>query len=109
MVEPWRGGRPLATFWPTVYAFGHKPRVKHGREITAMLTSYINAAMARAQVRYLDEDQVYFSEIPGLDGPLGRRSIVRGKPSRPCGRVLEEWIMVSLAHHLPIPPLTAST
>jgi predicted RNase H-like HicB family nuclease len=69
-----------------------------------MLTSYIRAAMARARVRYLDEDQTYFGEIPGLEGvwadgptPEACRETLR--------EVLEEWIMVSLAHHLPIPPL----
>jgi len=69
-----------------------------------MLTSYINAAMARAQVRYLDEDQVYFSEIPGLDG-LRADGASSEASLATLREVLEEWIMVSLAHHLPIPPL----
>jgi len=69
-----------------------------------MLTSYINAAMARAQVRYLDEDQVYFSEIPGLDG-LWADGASSEASLATLREVLEEWIMVSLARHLPIPPL----
>lgn len=69
-----------------------------------MLTEYIQAAMAHATIEYLPDDGVYFGSIPGLAGvwadgpdPDTCRTTLR--------EVLEEWLMVSLAQHLPIPEM----
>ncbi len=73
-----------------------------------MLTAYIRAAMDRATIRYLAEDGCYYGEIPGLEGVWAD-----GPTPEACRatlqEVLEEWIVVSLAHHLPIPPIDGLT
>ncbi len=69
-----------------------------------MLTAYIQAAMKRATIRYLDEDGCYYGEIPGIEGVWAD-----GPSADECRatlqEVLEEWIMVSLVQHLPIPAI----
>ncbi len=69
-----------------------------------MLTRYIDAAMRHAVIEWLAEDHVYYGRIPGLDGVWADGET----PDACCTalrEVLEEWIMVSLAAHLPIPPV----
>jgi predicted RNase H-like HicB family nuclease len=67
-----------------------------------MLTRYIEAAMRHAETEWLADDGVYYGHIPGLDGVWAD-----GATDAAClttlREVLEEWIMVSLAHQLPIP------
>ena len=50
------------------------------------------------------EDGAFYGYIPGLDGVWAD-----GTTAESCRatlqEALEEWIMVSLAHHLPIPPV----
>ena len=69
-----------------------------------MLTSYIEAAMRHAVVEWLADDGVYYGHIPELEGVWAD-----GPTPEACQatlrEALEEWIMVSLAHHLPIPPI----
>ena len=69
-----------------------------------MLTEYIKAAMAHAVIELLSDDGVYFGSIPGLEGVWAD-----GPTTEACRHtlqeVLEEWLMVSLAKHLPIPPI----
>ncbi len=69
-----------------------------------MLTNYIQAAMRHAAIEWLAEDGVFYGYIPGLDGVWAD-----GTTAEACRatlqEALEEWIMVSLAHHLPIPPI----
>jgi predicted RNase H-like HicB family nuclease len=69
-----------------------------------MLTEYIKAAMAHAAIEYLSDDGVYFGSIPGLDGVWAD-----GPTADACRttlqEALEEWLMVSLAKQLPIPPI----
>jgi len=69
-----------------------------------MFTAYVEAAMQQAQIRRLNDDDMYFGSIPALDGvwatgdsPDTCRVMLR--------EVLEEWLMVGLAHHQPIPPV----
>jgi predicted RNase H-like HicB family nuclease len=73
-----------------------------------MLTQYIAAAMAHASIRYLEEDGCFFGEIPGLDGVWAD-----GATAEACRatlqEVLEAWLVVSLAKHLPIPPIDGMT
>ncbi len=73
-----------------------------------MLTAYISAAMAHARIEYLADDGCYIGTIPGLEG------IWADGPTPDACRttlqeVLEEWIMVSLAEHQPIPPIDGIT
>jgi predicted RNase H-like HicB family nuclease len=69
-----------------------------------MLTKYIEAAMRHAVTEWLAEDGVHYGHIPGLPGVWAD-----GATPEEClatlREALEEWITVSLAHHLPIPPV----
>lgn len=69
-----------------------------------MLTAYIAAAMRHAEIKRLDEDGVYFGTIPPLQGVWAD-----GPTPEACRatlqEVLEEWLMVSLVKHLPIPEI----
>jgi predicted RNase H-like HicB family nuclease len=73
-----------------------------------MLSRYIEAAMRHAVVEYLSEDGVYYGAIPELPGVWAD-----GPTSETCRttlqEVLEEWIMVSLAQHLPVPAVDGIT
>ncbi len=68
-----------------------------------MLTSYIKAAMARATYEQM-EDGSYLGRIPGLDGVWANAETVE-VCQKELQEVLEEWIMIGLACHLPIPPI----
>ena len=71
---------------------------------TLVLTEYIQAAMARAEVAPLENTGEFFGEIPGLQGvwsaeqtPEACRAELRD--------VLESWLIFRLARGLPIPVL----
>jgi predicted RNase H-like HicB family nuclease len=69
-----------------------------------VLTRYIAAAMKRAEIEHLPEDSVYYGHILGLEGVWAD-----GPTEEACRstlqEVLEEWLVLSLARGLPIPPL----
>ncbi len=66
-----------------------------------MLTEYIYTAMDRAIYEIL-EDGTYYGEIPELEGLLAT-----GLSLEECRKdlqsALEDWLVFSLARHLPIP------
>ena len=68
-----------------------------------MLTKYIQAAMRRAKYEFLDEDGLFYGEIPGFQGVWGD-----GKTLEECREVLqevlEEWLVLGLqlGHPLPV-------
>jgi predicted RNase H-like HicB family nuclease len=72
-----------------------------------MLSQYIAAAMKHAIIKRLD-DGTYYGEIPPIPGVWAD-----GSTNDACKvtlqEVLEEWLMVSLAQHLPIPPVDGIT
>jgi predicted RNase H-like HicB family nuclease len=67
-----------------------------------MLSQYIAAAMRRAVIRWLDEEQTWYGEISGLDGVW-----TTGESEAACRdelqEVLEEWLALGLrlGHDLP--------
>ena len=69
-----------------------------------MLTSYIKAAMRRAQYKILPNDGSFFGEIPGLDGIWAQAETLEECRDE-LEDVLEEWLALSLAKNLPIPVL----
>ena len=73
-----------------------------------MLTSYIEAAMRHAMIEYLPGDGVYYGEIPDLEGVWADGSIQEACRAT-LREVLEEWLMISLARGLPIPPIDGHT
>ncbi len=68
-----------------------------------MLTEYIDTAMHKAVYEILEDGQ-YYGEIPELEGLLAS-----GQPLGTCRQelksALEDWLIFSLTHHLPIPVL----
>jgi predicted RNase H-like HicB family nuclease len=68
-----------------------------------MLTEYVEAAMARAKYKILDDDEGFFGEIPGFRGVWSNARTLEGC-RRELREVLESWMLVSvrLGHDLPI-------
>jgi predicted RNase H-like HicB family nuclease len=67
-----------------------------------MLISYIQAAMRHAVIEWLPNDQIFCGEIDGFQGV-----IATGTSTEACRKeleeVLEEWVLLSVARHLPLP------
>lgn len=59
-----------------------------------MLTAYINAAMARARYKLID-DGTYFGETPGLHGVWANAKALE-TCRQELQEVLEDWLIVKL-------------
>lgn len=66
-----------------------------------MLTQYIKAAMGKAQYEILPDDS-YYGELPGFNGVFANTTTLE-KCREELQEVLEEWILLRAAHHLPLP------
>jgi len=66
-----------------------------------MLTAYINAAMARARYKII-EDGTYFGEVPGLQGIWANARTLE-ECRRELQEVLEDWLIVKLGDGDSIP------
>jgi predicted RNase H-like HicB family nuclease len=67
-----------------------------------MLTEYIEAAMRKAKYEILRDDNTFYGYIPGFDGVYANAEDLetcRGE----LKEVLEEWIMLGIARHSPLP------
>ena len=67
-----------------------------------MLTTYLRAAMGRARYEILADDGSYYGEIPGFDGVYANVSTLEGCRDELL-EVLEEWLLLKVAMHLPLP------
>ena len=69
-----------------------------------MITEYIESALDRATYEIIKDEEPYYGEIPDLQGVWAS-----GKTLEACRRNLaetvEDWILLSIANGLPIPPL----
>lgn len=69
-----------------------------------MLLKYIQAAMDSATYEIIDDEEPYYGEISALQGVWAS-----GKTLEECRRnlteVVEDWLLLSIAQHLPIPKL----
>lgn len=67
-----------------------------------MLTEYIQSALERAMYEIIEDVEPYYGEIPDLSGVWAT-----GKTLEECRRnlseALEDWLLLSIAKHLPIP------
>ena len=76
-----------------------------------MLSEYINAAMALAQISLLedssepDDSPEFVGEIPGLQGVWSAAATMDGCRAE-LQSVLESWILLRLTRGLPIPSLS---
>ena len=67
-----------------------------------MLTEYIEAAMRRAKYEMLREDSTFYGHIPGFDGVYSNADNLE-TCRRELKEVLEEWTMLGISRHLPLP------
>ena len=68
-----------------------------------MLIAYINAAMARASYKTL-EDGTYFGEIPGLQGVWANATTLEDCRQE-LQEVLEGWLILKIRDNDPIPAI----
>ena len=67
-----------------------------------MLTEYLEAAMRRASYEILPDDNTFYGEISGFDGVYANSDNLETCRSE-LKEVLEEWILLSISRHLPLP------
>lgn len=67
-----------------------------------MLTKYILAALKKAHYEILPDDGSFYGEIPGFDGVYANTGTLENCRDE-LVEVLEEWILLRVARHLPLP------
>ena len=67
-----------------------------------MLTEYIQAALNKARYEILSDDGSYYGEIPGFKGVYSNAGTLE-ECRKELREVLEDWIMLSISRHLPLP------
>ena len=67
-----------------------------------MLTEYLEAAMRRANYEILPDDDTFYGDIPGFEGVYANSDNLETCRSE-LREVLEEWILISISRHLPLP------
>ena len=68
-----------------------------------MLVEYINRALRKAKYEML-EDGTFVATVPGLRGVLANAKTVEGCRDQ-LAEVIEGWVLVRIAHGLPVPPV----
>ena len=69
-----------------------------------MLTAYIAAAMRQAVYEILEDNNTLFGSIPGLQG-VWANAETRDRCQQELQSALEDWILLGLHLHHPIPVL----
>jgi len=67
-----------------------------------MLTEYIERAMKKAKYEILPDDNTFYGYIPGFDGVYANARDLHTCQDE-LKEVLEEWILLSVSRHLPLP------
>ena len=67
-----------------------------------MLTEYIEAAMKKAKYEILSDDNTFYGYIPRFDGVYANAEDLETCRNE-LKEVLEEWIMLGISRHLPLP------
>ena len=67
-----------------------------------MLTEYVQAALKKAKYEILPDDGTYFGRIPGFKGVWANARTLE-ECREELREVLEDWILVSIYKHLPLP------
>jgi predicted RNase H-like HicB family nuclease len=68
-----------------------------------MLVEYIHRALRKAKYEIL-EDGTFYGTVPGLRGVLANASTLEACRDE-LAEVIEGWVLVRVAHGLPIPPV----
>jgi len=69
-----------------------------------MLASYLDRAIEQAVYEIIEDERVYWGEIPGLQGVWARHATLVGCQSE-LREALSDWIALRLRLGLPIPVL----
>ena len=69
-----------------------------------MLANYLDKAMEQAVYEIIQEEGVYWGEIPGLQGVWARQATLEGC-RRELREALSDWLALRLRLGLPIPIL----
>ena len=67
-----------------------------------MLTEYIQKAMERAHYEIMEDERVYWGEIPAFQGVWGKAKTLEACREE-LRETLEEWIIFRLRSHLELP------
>ena len=67
-----------------------------------MLTDYFEAAMKKANYEILLDDKSYYGSIPGIQGVWANSPTLEGCREE-LREALEDWVMISISRHLPLP------
>ena len=67
-----------------------------------MLTEYLQAALRHARYEILKDDGSYYGEIPECNGVYANAQTLEDCREQ-LKEVLEEWILLSISRHLPLP------
>ncbi|MBD1208417.1 MAG: type II toxin-antitoxin system HicB family antitoxin [Ignavibacteria bacterium] len=67
-----------------------------------MFNDYIHAAIAQATYEFLADDATFYGEIEGFQGVYATGITIEAC-RKELMEVLEEWILLSIARHLPLP------
>ena len=69
-----------------------------------MITEYIETALARATYEIIKDEEPYYGEIPDLKG-VWASGMTLEDCRRNLAETVEDWILLSIANGLSIPPL----
>lgn len=67
-----------------------------------MLTEYVQAALKKAKYEILPDDGSFFGTIDGFKGVWANAKTLE-ECRNELREVLEDWLLISISHHLPIP------
>ncbi len=73
-----------------------------------MITDYIQAALRKAHYEIIEDDEPFYSEVPGLQGVWATGETLEACRDNLASTV-EGWLIVRLSRNLPIPPLDGVT
>lgn len=96
----WMANLRVSRFSPSDACLGRCGIIFTGE--SPMLTRYIQKAMEQAHYELLPEDKLYYGEIPGFDGVWATGTTLEACRNE-LQEVLEEWILLRVARHLPLP------
>ncbi|MBP5972154.1 MAG: type II toxin-antitoxin system HicB family antitoxin [Brasilonema octagenarum HA4186-MV1] len=67
-----------------------------------MLTKYIQTALLKAKYKILSDDGTFYGEIPEFQGVWANADSLEACREE-LVEVLEEWILLRVSRHLPLP------
>ena len=76
--------------------------------LLAALTAYIELALQNAHYEYIDEDHLYYGDIPGFAGVYASSEESQDDCARELQEVLQDWIVLRLEQGKSLPPVQHS-